>query len=99
MALGKIMWASRCCRHANIRNCILCMNFSVLVSFFVFQLSPTTLQGLHQIVQMVQIGDYTGGLSLHTQLVSGSDFSQIASFMPGLKVLLQSALQLQVYLQ
>ncbi|XP_023705951.1 protein transport protein Sec31A isoform X4 [Cryptotermes secundus] len=63
------------------------------------KLSPTTLQGLHQIVQMVQIGDYTGGLSLHTQLVSGSDFSQIASFMPGLKVLLQSALQLQVYLQ
>jgi len=48
---------------------------------------------------MVQIGDYTGGLNLHTQLVSGSDFSQIASFMPGLKVLLQSALQLQVYLQ
>lgn len=70
------------------------LNFSVLVLFFVFQLSPTTLQGLHQIVQMVQIGDYTGGLNLHTQLVSGSDFSQIASFMPGLKVLLQSALQL-----
>lgn len=63
------------------------------------KLSPATLQGLHQIVQMVQIGDYTGGLNLHTQLVSGSDFSQIASFMPGLKVLLQSALQLQVYLQ
>jgi len=75
------------------------VNFSVLVLFFVFQLSPATLQGLHQIVQMVQIGDYTGGLNLHTQLVSGSDFSQIASFMPGLKVLLQSALQLQVYLQ
>jgi hypothetical protein len=65
----------------------------------VFQLSPTTLQGLHQIVQMVQIGDYAGSLSLHTQLVSGPDFSQIASFMPGLKVLLQSALQLQVYVQ
>jgi len=75
------------------------VNSSVLVLFFVFQLSPATLQGLHQIVQMVQIGDYTGGLNLHTQLVSGSDFSQIASFMPGLKVLLQSALQLQVYLQ
>ncbi|XP_021915542.1 protein transport protein Sec31A isoform X3 [Zootermopsis nevadensis] len=63
------------------------------------KLSPSTLQGLHQIVQMVQIGDYTGGLALHTQLVSGSDFSQIANFMPGLKVLLQSAMLLQVYLQ
>lgn len=50
-------------------------------------------------VQMVQIGDYTGGLGLHTQLVSGPDFAQIASFMPGLKVLLQCALQLQVYLR
>ncbi|PSN56122.1 Protein transport protein Sec31A [Blattella germanica] len=63
------------------------------------KLSPNTLQGLHQMVQMVQIGDYTGGLGLHTQLVSGPDFSQIASFMPGIKVLLQSALQLGVYLQ
>ncbi|XP_066994333.2 protein transport protein Sec31A isoform X2 [Anabrus simplex] len=63
------------------------------------KLSPTTLQGLHQMVQMVQIGDYPGGLGLHTQLASGPDFSQIASFMPGLKVLMQSALQLQVYLQ
>ncbi|KAJ9593994.1 hypothetical protein L9F63_014589, partial [Diploptera punctata] len=62
------------------------------------KLSPNTLQGLHQIVQMVQVGDYTGGLGLHTQLVSGPDFSQIASFMPGLKVLMQSALQLGVYL-
>lgn len=48
---------------------------------------------------MVQMGDYAGGLNLHTQLVSGPDFSQISSFMPGLKVLLQSALQLGVYLQ
>ncbi|XP_063227208.1 protein transport protein Sec31A isoform X4 [Bacillus rossius redtenbacheri] len=63
------------------------------------KLSPQTVQGLHQMVQMVQIGDYQGCLGLHTQLVSGPDFSQIASFMPGLKVLVQSALQLGVYLQ
>ncbi|XP_049803426.1 protein transport protein Sec31A isoform X2 [Schistocerca nitens] len=63
------------------------------------KLSPTTLTDLHQMVQMTQIGDYTGGLGLHTKLVSGPDFSQIAGFMPGLKVLLQSALQLNVYLQ
>ncbi|KAJ1529899.1 hypothetical protein ONE63_006629 [Megalurothrips usitatus] len=63
------------------------------------RLSSNTLQSLHQLVQMVQMGDYAGGLNLHTQLVSGPDFSQISSFMPGLKVLLQSALQLGVYLQ
>lgn len=63
------------------------------------RLSPNTLAALHQMVQLVQNGDYTGGLNLHTQLVSGPDFAQIASFMPGLKVLLQCALQLQVYLR
>lgn len=63
------------------------------------KLSPGTLTGLHQLVQVIQTGDYTNGLALHTQLISGPDFAQIASFMPGLKVLLQSALQLGVYLQ
>ncbi|KAJ8957314.1 hypothetical protein NQ314_006562 [Rhamnusium bicolor] len=63
------------------------------------KLSSNTLSSLHQMVQLVQNGNYTGGLNLHTQLVSGPDFSQIASFMPGLKVLLQCALQLQVYLR
>lgn len=93
------MWPERYHMTAKFRNHIFCSKLFCVNVMLVFQLSPTTLQGLHQIVQMVQIGDYTGGLSLHTQLVSGSDFSQIASFMPGLKVLLQSALQLQVYLQ
>ncbi|KAL0128272.1 hypothetical protein PUN28_003498 [Cardiocondyla obscurior] len=63
------------------------------------KLSQNTLQGLHQISQMIQSGNYTGGLDLHTQLVSGPDFSQIASFMPGIKVLLLSALQLSVYIR
>lgn len=63
------------------------------------KLSPNTLSGLNQLVQLVQSGDYSNSLSLHTQLVSGPDFSQIASFMPGLKVLIQCALQLQVYLR
>ncbi|CAK9812673.1 Protein transport protein Sec31A [Anthophora quadrimaculata] len=63
------------------------------------KLSQNTLQGLHQISQMIQTGNYTGGLGLHTQLVSGPDFSQISSFMPGIKVLLQSALQLNVYIR
>ncbi|XP_034188166.2 COPII coat complex component secretory 31 isoform X1 [Osmia lignaria lignaria] len=63
------------------------------------KLSQNTLQGLHQISQMVQSGNYTGCLDLHTQLVSGPDFSQISSFMPGIKVLLLSALQLNVYIR
>ncbi|XP_044737857.1 protein transport protein Sec31A isoform X3 [Chrysoperla carnea] len=62
-------------------------------------LSPNTLTLLHQMIQMIQQGDYNGGLNVHTQLVSGPDFSQIATFMPGLKVLLQSAHQLGVYLR
>ncbi|KZC07796.1 Protein transport protein Sec31A [Dufourea novaeangliae] len=63
------------------------------------KLSQNTLQGLHQISQMIQNGNYSGGLDLHTQLVSGPDFSQISSFMPGIKVLLLSALQLNVYIR
>ncbi|XP_043253863.1 protein transport protein Sec31A [Colletes gigas] len=63
------------------------------------KLSQNTLQGLHQISQLIQSGNYTGGLDLHTQLVSGPDFSQISSFMPGIKVLLLSALQLNVYIR
>lgn len=48
---------------------------------------------------MIQSGNYTGGLDLHTQLVSGPDFSQIASFMPAIKVLFLIALQLNVYIR
>ncbi|XP_058457782.1 protein transport protein Sec31A isoform X2 [Malaya genurostris] len=63
------------------------------------RLSPSTLASLTQLVQLIQAGDYANGIGLHTQMVSGLDFSQIASFMPGIKVLLQSAMQLQVYLR
>lgn len=56
----------------------------------------STLQGLHQISQLIQTGNYMNGLSIHSQMVAGPDFSQIASFMPGVKVLLQCALQLNV---
>ncbi|XP_060523111.1 protein transport protein Sec31A isoform X2 [Cylas formicarius] len=62
------------------------------------QLSSNALGALHQIVKLIESGDYANGLHLHTQLVQGPDFAQIAGFMPGLKVLLQCALQLHVYL-
>uniref|UniRef100_A0A2M4B9P9 Protein transport protein Sec31A n=1 Tax=Anopheles marajoara TaxID=58244 RepID=A0A2M4B9P9_9DIPT len=63
------------------------------------RLSQNTLNSLAQLVGLVQAGDYANGIGLHTQMVSGPDFAQIASFMPGIKVLLQSAMQLQVYLR
>ncbi|XP_058118921.1 protein transport protein Sec31A [Anopheles ziemanni] len=63
------------------------------------RLSQNTLNSLNQLVALIQAGDYANGIGLHTQMVSGSDFAQIASFMPGIKVLLQSAMQLQVYLR
>lgn len=81
---------------------VLCYNIKekkYICIMYTLQLSQNTLQGLHQISQMIQSGNYTGGLDLHTQLVSGPDFSEISSFMPGIKVLLLSALQLNVYIR
>lgn len=63
------------------------------------QLTPNTLANLNQLVQYIQVGDYGNGLVLHTQMCSGNDFAQLACFMPGIKVLLQTAMQLQVYLR
>ena len=63
------------------------------------QLSPAVLQGLHQIVGSLQQYDYNSGLALYTQMVSQGNFSEISSFMPGLKVLIQSAAHMQVYAQ
>lgn len=55
--------------------------------------------GLHQIVQAVQQYDYNTALQIYTQMVSQGNFSEISSFMPGLKTLIQSAMQLNVYVQ
>ncbi|CAH0386488.1 unnamed protein product [Bemisia tabaci] len=63
------------------------------------KLSNNTLSSLHQLVQLIQMGDYNSALALYTQLASGPDFAQIASFMPGIKILIQSALQMNIYLQ
>ncbi|XP_060064136.1 protein transport protein Sec31A-like [Ylistrum balloti] len=60
-------------------------------------LSQNVLLGLHQIVQAIQQYDYNAGIQVYTQMVSQGNFSEISSFMPGLKMLLQSAMQMQVY--
>jgi len=60
------------------------------------ELSANTILGLHQIVQVVQQGDYASALNIHSQLVTTGTFSEISGFMPGLKILLQTAYQLSV---
>ena len=70
-------------------------------SFYVIslQLSQTVLLGLHQIAQAIQQYDYGSGLNVYTGMVSHGNFSEISNFMPAIKVLLQSAMQMQVYVQ
>ncbi|KAI5756408.1 hypothetical protein M8J77_024856 [Diaphorina citri] len=70
----------------------------IFSSFVERALSPSVTQSLHHLIQCLQEGDYNGALAVHTQMVSGPDFSNIASFMPALKILIQIALQNGVYL-
>ncbi|RDD47413.1 Protein transport protein Sec31A [Trichoplax sp. H2] len=59
-------------------------------------LSPDILQGLHDIAQAVKAGDYNGGIKIHKAVVARGNFSQITSFMPGLKMLMQLSLQYKI---
>ncbi|XP_038060867.1 protein transport protein Sec31A-like isoform X2 [Patiria miniata] len=59
-------------------------------------LPPMILAGLHEIATGISGYDYQTGLSVHKRLVSSVYFSEISSFMPGLKVLLQVSQQLRV---
>lgn len=60
------------------------------------KLSDSTIEGLDDLAKCVGSSDYASGLNVITRLVSGSDFSNVASFMTGLKILLQTAQQLRV---
>ncbi|XP_062589643.1 protein transport protein Sec31A-like [Saccostrea cucullata] len=62
-------------------------------------LSQAVILGLHQIVQAIQQYDYNTALQIYTQMISQGNFSEISSFMPGLKMLIQSAMQMNVYVQ
>ena len=62
-----------------------------------FQLGPTTLEGLHQLVGGVRTGDYPQALAIHAQLVDSGSFTTLSAFMPGLKSLLQVARQMGIY--
>lgn len=60
------------------------------------KMSNPILEGLHEIAQACQGGDYPRGLMAHTRLISSGSFSEISTFMPGLKSLMQIATQLRV---
>ncbi|XP_067894299.1 protein transport protein Sec31A isoform X3 [Heterodontus francisci] len=59
-------------------------------------LSPAIVGGLHNIARSIETRNYTEGLSIHTHLVSTSNFSEISAFMPVLKVVLTQANKLGV---
>jgi len=60
------------------------------------KMSNPILEGLHEIAQACQDRDYPRGLMAHTRLISSGSFSEISTFMPGLKSLMQIATQLRV---
>ncbi|XP_055967242.1 protein transport protein Sec31A isoform X1 [Sorex fumeus] len=59
-------------------------------------LSPTIINGLHSIARSIETRNYSEGLSIHTHIVSTSNFSETSAFMPVLKVVLTQANKLGV---
>ncbi|KAM3913240.1 protein transport protein Sec31B isoform 2-T2 [Leptodactylus fuscus] len=59
-------------------------------------LSAHILAGLHDIACCMESRNYQQGLAVHTQVVSGSNFSEVSGFMPILKVLMTIASKLGV---
>ncbi|NP_001387446.1 protein transport protein Sec31A isoform g [Mus musculus] len=59
-------------------------------------LSPTIINGLHSIARSIETRNYSEGLSVHTHIVSTSNFSETSAFMPVLKVVLSQASKLGV---
>ncbi|XP_042323074.1 protein transport protein Sec31A isoform X4 [Sceloporus undulatus] len=59
-------------------------------------LSPTIINGLHNIARSIETRNYAEGLNIHTHIVSTSNFSETSAFMPVLKVVLTQANKLGV---
>ncbi|XP_020957509.1 protein transport protein Sec31A isoform X24 [Sus scrofa] len=59
-------------------------------------LSPTIISGLHNIARSIETRNYSKGLTIHTHVVSTSNFSETSAFMPVLKVVLTQAIKLGV---
>ncbi|XP_045392894.1 protein transport protein Sec31A isoform X3 [Lemur catta] len=59
-------------------------------------LSPAITSGLHGIARSIETRNYSEGLTVHTHIVSTSNFSETSAFMPVLKVVLTQANKLGV---
>ncbi|XP_041086417.1 protein transport protein Sec31A-like isoform X8 [Polyodon spathula] len=59
-------------------------------------LSPTIVNGLHNIARSIETRNYMEGLNMHTHIVGNSNFSETSAFMPVLKVVLTQANKLGV---
>ena len=71
-----------------------------LIFFNLFQLTTNITTGLHQMIQYVWAYDYDTCLQVVNQMVSsGGSFALLAEFMPGVKVLIQVAKQMGVYIE
>jgi len=62
-------------------------------------LPPATTTGLHDIVRHIWAYDYNSCLTVIQQMISSGSFDILAEFMPGVKVLIQVAMQLGTYLE
>lgn len=60
------------------------------------KLSMEVLQGLHYIAQDLQTLNYRSALDRLNHMVSAGNFSEMSSFMPGIKALIQLGIQLRV---
>lgn len=60
-------------------------------------LTPTTLGSLHQLISYLsEASDYQNAMLFYNSIVSGPSFSEIATFAPTIKILIQQATQLQI---
>ncbi|XP_050440594.1 protein transport protein Sec31A isoform X2 [Adelges cooleyi] len=62
-------------------------------------LSAYTVQCLHSMLDLVLQQNYNEAFNIHTQLVSGPEFSKISTFIPSIKTLLQMTYQNNVNLE
>lgn len=63
------------------------------------QLSLYLTQCLHTMIDHILKRDYNSAFNIHTQLVSGPEFSKISTFMPSLKALFQMIYQYNISLE
>ena len=63
-----------------------------------FQLPDATVAGLHTVTQHIYSYDYPNCLVTINGLVQTGSFTVLSEFLPGIKVLVQVATQLSVYL-